>query len=234
MKYNFLFTWRTRLTRTCVGSQADRDVAQPRFASERFIIHTLRIAAVWCYKLDPWLLRLHLGLSVARKRKSKSKVLGWFVLETHQFAEFDARRQLGRQGFEVELPMMLARLCNIHGERKRLPLFEGYIFVRECEDWWSINGTRGVSRVMMSCGRPAVVADADLQFFLSVSVDKLGYYVDPVEVVRRVGDRVSPRSGPWSGHYTELTSLDRDGRCELLYELLGRKVRVVTQVSELA
>lgn len=154
-------------------------------------------------------------------------------MQTHQYGELEARRELSRQGFEVALPMMQTDF-NLRGERRIVPLFEGYVFVRESDAWWSIRGTRGVAQLLMGTEGPAKLADAELQFFLSGSVDEFGYYVDPVMKRYSVGDMVAPKSGPWAGKLGELTKLDSTGRVDLMYSLLGRLVTVQSQVRELA
>lgn len=171
---------------------------------------------------------------MARNRTHRHrKVLGWHVVETHQHWELDAKRELLNQGFEAALPMMQGEF-NSRGVRRPVVLFEGYVFVRETSRWWSIRGTRGVAQLLMGTEGPAVLADDELQFFLSGSVDELGYYVDPVMKRYAIGDEVTPKAGPWSGKLGLLTKLDGAGRCELLYSLLGRPVTVTSQVRELA
>ena len=169
---------------------------------------------------------------MARKRKSSKTVApGWHVAMTHQYAEAEAKRELIKQDYHCEYPMMLTG-----ANRRPVPLFEGYVFIRESSRWWSIRGTRGVSHLLMNCERPAVLADDELQFFLSGCVDEYGYFTDPVMPVFRVGDEAFPRfgAGGFDRQYGEITKLDRDGRCELLYRLLGRDVRVTVPVSALA
>jgi transcription antitermination factor NusG len=168
---------------------------------------------------------------VARKRKS---IKGWHVVCTHQFREFEARREMSKAGFEVEMPMMrLPR--NRDGVRRVVPLFEGYAFVRETEGWWQLRGISGVSHVLLSCEKPAVLADEALQFFLTVSVDEHGYYEDPVMRLFKVGEAVSPASGRFAGIKGKLMALDSSGRAEILFSMLGREVRTQEyRVQELA
>jgi transcription antitermination factor NusG len=155
------------------------------------------------------------------------------VVCTHQFGEFDARRELSKQSFEVEMPMMrLPR--NRMGVRRVVPLFEGYVFTRESDRWHAIRGTRGVSHVLMVSERPAVLADDELQFFLQ-SVDELGYYVDPVMKMFACGGIAVPRSGRFAGLEGTITALDTEGRAEILFKMLGREVRTKEyRVQELA
>ena len=170
---------------------------------------------------------------MARNRRKIIKQRGWLVVETHQRCERWARDELAKQEYETALPMYLAE-PNERGVRKPLVLFEGYVFVRESDRWWSIRGTRGVAQLLMGTEGPAVMADDELQFFLSGSVDEDGYYVDPVMKRFAIGASVTPKSGPWAGQLGLLTKLDSAGRVELLYSLLGRPVTVKTQVRELA
>jgi hypothetical protein len=87
----------------------------------------------------------------------------------------------------------------------------------------------------MSCDKPAVLADEELQFFLSVSVDAMGYFVDPVMRMFKVGDTAVPRSGRFAGIAGKLTALNAHGRTEVLFKMLGREIRTEEyRVSELA
>lgn len=157
------------------------------------------------------------------------------MVVTHQSGEFEARRELHNQGFEVELPMFRPARVGAGEPRRPRPLFEGYVFVRVTERWWSIRGTRGVSHLLMSCERPAVLADDELQFFLSISVDNHGYYVDPVMRAFKPGQHVSPASGRFAGIEGLLCELGTDGRTEILFRMLGREVRTREyRVTELA
>jgi transcription antitermination factor NusG len=167
-------------------------------------------------------------------RNSRKRKLGWLVATTHEHSELEARRHLSRQGYEVELPLMRTE-PNRLGVRRVVALFEGYVFVRETKAWWSIRNTRGVSSLLMNCGEPAKLADDDLQFFLSDSVDDAGYYIDPVTKLHRVGDTVVPRSGRFAGSAGLLTQMQSSGRVEVLFSLLGREVRTTEyRVTELA
>jgi hypothetical protein len=86
----------------------------------------------------------------------------------------------------------------------------------------------------MNCNRPSLIADDEMQFFTDVSVDEFGYYVDPVMAMHRIGDIVIPRSGRLKDIQVKLTELSADGRCEYLFSMMGREVRVEGKVSELA
>lgn len=174
--------------------------------------------------------------SLARKRKSAVVApTGWLIVVVNDKCEFEAKRELHKQGYECEFPMLHAAKRNYHGRLPVLPLFEGYVFVRETARWWAIKGTRGVSHLLMSSERPAVLADDELAFFLSVSVDANGYYTDPVQKLFKEGGICIPRSGRFAGIAGKLSRMNKDGRTEILFEMLGRSVRTTEyRVTELA
>jgi transcription antitermination factor NusG len=157
-------------------------------------------------------------------------------VQTHFEREFEARRDLVAMGHEVSLPMFRApsRLKSYEGRGKPTPLFEGYVFVKMSDTWHSAQHARGVSHVLMNCMRPSLIADDEMQFFTDVSVDRHGYYIDPVMKRHAVGDIVTPVRGRLAGIQVKLASLDADGRCSFLFSMMGREVRAKGQVSELA
>jgi transcription antitermination factor NusG len=171
------------------------------------------------------------GKRVARNRSRK--VPGWFVARTRVRHELEAKKELRKQGYDATYPLMRMPLTP-DGVRKVVPVFDGYVFVRQCLTWWSIRGTRGIVQLMMNCERPAVLADDTLQIFLSGSVDNLGYYIDPLIKLFHVGEYAAPRFGTMAGSRGLISQLSGDGRCELLYMLMGREVRVQTRVTALA
>lgn len=160
---------------------------------------------------------------MGRKRKSVTPA-GWLVVVCFDGYEFDCKRELRKAGFDAEFPMYRPVTYNRHGGRPVLPLFEGYCFVRECAEYPS-KAVRFVSHVLMNGSKPAILADDELQFFLSVSVDDFGYYQDPVQRLHRVGDVCFPRSGRFAGLGGKLTSLSVDGQTEMLFNLLGKPVK---------
>lgn len=167
---------------------------------------------------------------MARKRKSKAS--DWLVAEVWEGFELDARRSLRLAGFHCDYP--LARLPrNSSGERRVVPLFPGYVFVRECDAWKSIQTVRGIVRLILNNGCPSKIPDVDVQFFLTGSVDELGYYVDPVMRLFRHGDIVRPRSGRFAGVVGEFSRMMDNARCEVLFSMLGRVVASTHPVADL-
>ena len=78
----------------------------------------------------------------------------WCVAHTHPLKEPSAQKNLLDQGYAVYMPRF-KKICR-HArkvEEKLVPLFPRYIFVGMDLDvavWRSVNGTRGVSHLLMS------------------------------------------------------------------------------------
>src|SRR6185312_13102273 len=87
----------------------------------------------------------------------------WFVVHTQSNAEAKAKRHLVHQGFTVYLPFYRRRVR--HARRNEIvasALFPCYLFVRfdpQQDRWRSINGTRGVVRILGDDAAPRAVAD---------------------------------------------------------------------------
>lgn len=166
---------------------------------------------------------------MARRRK---KSRDWFVAQTWDSAELEARRNLRKLGFEAEYPLYRMDR-NLRGERRVSPLFPGYVFVRNCEAWSGIREARGVAGLVMNDGRPSRILDVDIQFFLTESVDECGYYVDPSVRVFRPGDIARPGSGRFAGIGGEFSRMVANARCELNYWIMGQKLTITHPVTDL-
>jgi len=151
--------------------------------------------------------------------------LRWYVIRTLPHLEQMAETNLQRQGITVFIPKTLV---NIRHARKisirRASLFPGYGFVQldlSTVRWRSINGTYGVERLLMGRDMPLPVPDGVVEEMLA--------YIDDHGVVDlsrglAVGKKVKIRYGPFSGLMGTLTSLDKNGRIELLLQMLNGEV----------
>jgi transcriptional antiterminator RfaH len=85
----------------------------------------------------------------------------WFAVKAQPGREALALVHLQRQGFETYLPLMAQGLpTSSRGPNRPKPFFPGYLFVRLCLDtdrWLSVNGTRGVARIVQLGDRPTPV-----------------------------------------------------------------------------
>jgi transcription antitermination factor NusG len=156
----------------------------------------------------------------------------WYVASTHYQQEGTAKRELSQQGYEADYPMMRFPR-NREGIRRVGPLFEGYVFIRACPQWRSVNGTRGVQKLLLNGDTPSRILDEDLQFFLTGSVDDKGYYANPSVRIFRAGDSVSPRSGRFAGLTGEFMKMTKDAKAEILYWMFGRAITAQIPLTDL-
>ncbi len=89
----------------------------------------------------------------------------WYVVYTQPAREFLAERHLVDQGYTVYMPRFL-KICR-HArkvEEKLVPLFPRYLFINMdllTVPWHSVNGTRGVSHLLVSGeGMPCSMPDS--------------------------------------------------------------------------
>jgi len=159
-----------------------------------------------------------------------SSVSGWYAVQTHINAENKAALHLERQGYQVYLPRLLKR--RRHARRVdtvAAPLFPRYLFVGVdllAQRWRSIQSTIGVTRLVCSGDKPALVP--------SVVIEALHQREDERGFVRlhqpprfAQGDSVRIVDGVFTdclGLYEGMA--DRE-RIAVLLDLLGRKARVV-------
>jgi transcriptional antiterminator RfaH len=160
----------------------------------------------------------------------------WFVVQTKRSKETYARDHLRRQHFKTFFP----RITTSSRRRGKfvtnhVPLFPGYLFVAfdpVCLGWHSINGTRGVSRLLCSdSGRPqalphnfmmSLLESSDDSEIVSWSYQNLSDG-DPIEIVH----------GPFAKKIGQLISLHSQGRAQVLLSLMGASICVDLSVSAL-
>ena len=149
----------------------------------------------------------------------------WYVAQTLAHREFGASKQLKAQNFRVFLPFVnivvrhARQTCEV-----RRAAFPGYLFVAldvSRDRWSSINGTIGVSRLIMSDRGPLPVPHG--------VVETLFGYLDEDGSCRfdrdlMVGQAVRVTSGPLARAMGRLVRLDARGRVRVLLEILGRQV----------
>lgn len=163
---------------------------------------------------------------------TSSSGAAWYVAQTQSQGETKAEANLIQQGFEVYLPRYSrtarhARRVNI----VRAPLFPNYVFVRfdaEAQRWRTINSTVGVKRLVGHDGAPARIAENILEElkqhekadgFLSMIAPKARF---------KAGDSIRMLNGAFDSCRGIFQACTDSERVEILLEMLGRKVRVVT------
>ena len=136
-----------------------------------------------------------------------------------------ALSQLRRQDFYTVCPTFIRKRV-VRGQvvEFALPLFSGYIFVTfDLESrWQSINGTRGVRRLI--CGErlePWALPEGEAVRLLEQCEDGPLRDVDKALAAFKPGDMLQILDGPFAGHVGECEWSD-DERVKVLINFMGR------------
>jgi transcriptional antiterminator RfaH len=160
----------------------------------------------------------------------------WYVVQTHANGEVRAACNLVRQGFETYLPRYLKRRSHARKiERVPAPLFPRYLFVRmdvATQRWRSVCSTFGVSRLVSNGSFPEPVPARVLNA-LRAREDAGGYVTLDRRPKFALGEKVRVLTGVFADNLGLFDGMaDRD-RVAILLDLLGRKVRVVTDAESI-
>jgi transcription elongation factor/antiterminator RfaH len=151
----------------------------------------------------------------------------WYVVHTLPYAEKRAQAQLENQKYRVFLPK---RQKTIRHARKLstvvAPFFPRYLFVvldLSQHQWRSVNGTLGVSSLVMGGDMPCPVPSGIVESMLVLS--------EPDGLLQlhtnlKIGAPVRFASGPFAEQLGVLDRLDDSGRIRVLLNILGRQVPV--------
>jgi transcription antitermination factor NusG len=158
----------------------------------------------------------------------------WYAVHSLPFAEARAEGQLRNQGFRTFQPK---RHKTVRHARRlntvEAPYFPRYLFVvldLGRHQWRKVNGTFGVSRLVMRGDQPhpvprgvveALIATADAHGILQLG-DKL-----------QVGSPVRLMAGPFAEQLATLDHLDDSGRVRVLLDILGRQVTISTAANNI-
>ena len=156
----------------------------------------------------------------------------WYAVHTLPFAEARAEGQLHRQGFRTFQPKRHKTVRHARRlSRVEAPYFPRYLFIvldLARDQWRSVNGTFGVSRLVMWGDQPhpvphgvveALIAAADARGILQFE-DKL-----------LIGGPVRLMAGPFAEQLAILDHLDDSGRVRVLLDILGRQVAISTDAN---
>ena len=157
----------------------------------------------------------------------------WYAVHTLPFAETRAEAQLVNQRVRTFLPKRQKTVR--HGRKLSTitaPFFPRYLFVildLERQRWRSVNGTFGVSSLVMGGDRPIPVPHGVVESMLEVAdVDGLLQLRSDL----KVGAAVRVTSGPFTEQLGILDRLDDSCRIRVLLEILGRQVPVCLSRSQ--
>jgi transcription elongation factor/antiterminator RfaH len=156
----------------------------------------------------------------------------WYAVHTQPFAEARAEGQLHRQGFRTFQPK---RHKSVRHARKtstvEAPFFPRYLFIvldLARDQWRSVNGTFGVSRLVMWGDRPHPVPRGVVEALIAAA-DARGI----LQLVRKlqIGGPVRLMAGPFAEQLAILNDLDDSGRVRVLLDILGRQVEISTAAN---
>ena len=154
----------------------------------------------------------------------------WCVAHTQPLKEVVAKQHLLDQGFEVYLPRFKKIIRHARkAEEKLLPLFPRYIFVGmnlEKDGWRRINGTRGVSHLLMSNDlNPAKVPTRIVHELRAGEVSDGIVHVSSLVTFAK-GEKVRIVEGAFADQMAVFESMDDKSRVQLLLTFMGREMRV--------
>jgi transcriptional antiterminator RfaH len=158
----------------------------------------------------------------------------WYVVHAQPACEARAGMHLAAQGYTIFCPS--ARKTVRHARKstdKLVSLFPGYLFVSldlSRDRWRSINGTRGVLRLLTQGDVPQAVP-AGIVETLQARTDSQGALALPPAL--SVGQRVCIMEGPLANLVGTLQRLNGADRVQVLLDLLGRSVPTTIQVRAL-
>ena len=150
----------------------------------------------------------------------------WWVVQTETQREHTVRVLLMRHQFETYAPR-----CKVHG--RIAMLFPSYVFVQSGPRFYPILWTQGVVRMLMAGERPACLADHVID---DVRKREIGGFVKLPQRQARIlkkGDGVRViKNSSFAGLTGLYEGMSSHQRARVLLELLGRKVQVELNQSE--
>ena len=172
-----------------------------------------------------------------KSAENSSAVLGdgmrWYAVHTQPLSEIRAQGHLTNQNFRTFLPK---RHKTVRHARKmstiKAPFFPRYLFVAldiNRHQWRSVNGTFGVSRLVMQGDRPNPVLAGVVETLIA-SADESGILQFGPHL--KVGGTVRLMAGPFAEHLAILDRLDDSGRVRVLLDLMGRQVAILTHCED--
>ena len=168
----------------------------------------------------------------ASHQKASSR---WYVVQTQPSRDRIATLNLERQAFEIFVPKVLRRKARRLGKPvERLEqLFPGYQFVRldlDRAQWRSVNGTFGVSRLVMFGDRPAPLARGFVEALIARADGRsVVTFSEPL----LEGDRVRVVSGPFDDLIGTLQAKRGVERAIVMMELLSGSTPVELKAENL-
>jgi len=153
----------------------------------------------------------------------------WYALFTRHQHEKSVAFALSKKSYEVYLPLYRSvRRWQDRAKALWLPLFPGYVFIREGMDrQLQILTTPGVIHIVKWGGRPAIVPPSQLNAIRQIIESCPSVETHPY---LQSGDRVRVKTGPLMGLEGILTRKKGVARLVVCMEMLGRSAAVEIDV----
>lgn len=155
----------------------------------------------------------------------------WYAVCTRHQHEKAVARILEYKNFEIFLPLYkVRRRWQDRIKEITVPLFPGYLFVREgLERWLPILTTPGVSSIVSWGARPAAIPLSDIEGLRRIVESTLR--VEPHPFLRS-GDWVRVKYGPIAGLEGILLRKKNTTRLVLSLEMLGKSAAVEVDATD--
>jgi transcriptional antiterminator RfaH len=151
----------------------------------------------------------------------------WHAVHTQPHREVEVENQLRIQGFVPFLPLCSKTVRHARRFRTaRAAFFPRYLFVHLNPDrdrWRSVNGTYGVSRLVMAGDRPAPVPVGVVES-LQLLTNSAGCI--SMQPLLQPGQKVRVLSGPFAEMIGELARVDASQRARVLLDIMGGRISV--------
>ena len=158
----------------------------------------------------------------------------WYAVHTLPLREAYAQGHLRNQAFRTFLPK---RHKTVRHARKlravEAAFFPRYLFIvldLTRQQWRSVNGTFGVSRMVMRGEEPHPVPGGLVEALMEMA-DADGFLQFGQNL--KVGSTVRLLAGPFADQLAILDHLDDSGRVRVLLDILGRQVTISTESNNL-
>lgn len=152
----------------------------------------------------------------------------WYAVQCLCHRETAAAAHLENQGFGVFLPRR--QKTRRHARKLETilaPFFPSYLFVKldlSRDRWRSVNGTYGVSRIVMRGDRPAP-APVGIVEALEGACDERGVLRHGFELSEGLSVRIV--TGAFADFVGELECLDDAGRVRVLLDIMGGRIPTI-------
>jgi transcription elongation factor/antiterminator RfaH len=146
----------------------------------------------------------------------------WYVVQTQPHREAIAKFNLASQGFRTFLPRYTKTVRHARALKTiSAPLFSRYLFVvlnLGRDRWRSVNGSRGVTSLIMQQENPVPVLDGIVETLLASSTED-GEVRFLSEV--KAGGRVRLVAGPFAEQLGIIERLGESGRVRVLLDMMN-------------